>query len=75
MTLDSKGRLDVKLAPNSPLQIDVDGIRDQTGALGEKNYSAMGPIAKLSSGASTNDIVSKVNEIIAELIRTGRSRT
>lgn len=75
LEVDSQGRLTVKLAPDSPLKIDRDGIREQTGALGEKNYPAMGPIAKLSTGAGTNEIVSKLNEIIAELIRTRRSRT
>lgn len=75
LEVDSQGRLSVKLAPDSPLQIDVDGIREKEGVLGEKNYPVMGPVDKLASGASTSDIVSKVNELIAELIRTRRSRT
>lgn len=75
MQVDSKGRLDVKLAPDSPLQVDVDGLRDRKGALGETNYQKMNPIAKLDTGATTAQIVAKINELIAELIRTGRSRT
>jgi hypothetical protein len=75
LTVGSDGRLEISLAPDGPLKVDRDGVREKEGSLGETNLPTMGPVAKLETGASAAEVLDKVNELISELIRTRRSRT
>lgn len=68
------GRLDIRVAKGSVLRMTSRGLDIDPLALGEKNRAQMNHIADAATGATTADLVLKVNELLAELRRTKRVR-
>ncbi len=74
LTVDKEGRLGTKLARSGGLRMGKDGLELDPIAVGDKNRDPMSLVQDLASGASAATIVTKVNELLAELRRTKRMR-
>jgi len=74
LAVDKDGRLGAKLSKDSGLEMTRDGLRVSPQVLGDKNREQMDRIADLETSATAATIVSKVNELLAELRRTRRVR-
>jgi hypothetical protein len=66
------GRLDVKLARGTALRVTRTGLDIAPSALGDKNRDSMSFVRDAATGATAADLVTKVNELLAELRRTKR---
>lgn len=74
LEVERDGRLGVRVAKGSVLRMTPRGLDIDPQAIGERNRAQMNAIADAATGATTADLVSKVNELLAELRRTKRVR-
>lgn len=69
-----KGRLEAKVTPGGGLVQTKRGLEVDQLALGDKNRPQLNFIRDIDAAATNATINTKLNEILAELRRTGRMR-
>lgn len=72
--VDKNGRLGIKLARNSGLEMGRDGIKLSPQILGDKNHEMIVRQNDLASTATASQIVTAFNDLLSELRRTKRMR-
>lgn len=68
------GRMEVKAAKGGGLKMTRQGLMVDQEAVGEKNRPMLNFLADIPSGSATSVVLTKVNDLLKELRRTGHMR-
>lgn len=68
------GRLESRLVRNGGLELTRQGLKVNAESVGEKNRPQLSALRELDAAASAATVAAKVNELMAELRRTGHMK-
>lgn len=72
LAVDKDGRMGTNVAPGGGLTLTSKGLVVDKAIVGDRNLPQMSHIRDLETTATAAEVLSKVNELLKELRRTGR---